>query len=292
MIKLMMPDNPHTYICILPNRGAIIIDYTFQGRAILYLDRSTIESGTSSIIRGGVPILFPVCGPVEANGYQIRDQWYLMPKHGFARDFPWEITSLNETKEFTSITLQLTSNMLTQKYYPYDFEMNTTYHLTGTELLIQTELANRSNYDMPFQLGFHPYFLLKDKNSIKLKLFAKECIDTLKGIRLQLSSDGWFHPDLNQEQINLCFRGFNQNHIEIQLDDHKVEIVFTANVTDIVLWAISGQDFICIEPWIGSHGDFAKNLAFRLSPGENFSATFTIRPSQIQEVNSDESNEA
>ena len=53
-----------TVIC--PERGGILIQLTLQGKEIFYLQEETFADPTKNI-RGGNPVLFPICGPLPNN---------------------------------------------------------------------------------------------------------------------------------------------------------------------------------------------------------------------------------
>ena len=64
----------NNYIKFCPNRGGVITNWVADGKEILYFDETRFMDKTKSI-RGGIPILFPICGnlnnssSVFGNGY-------------------------------------------------------------------------------------------------------------------------------------------------------------------------------------------------------------------------------
>ena len=62
------------YIKFCPERGGVITNWVSDGNEILYFDETRFIDKTKSI-RGGIPILFPICGnlntssSVFGNGY-------------------------------------------------------------------------------------------------------------------------------------------------------------------------------------------------------------------------------
>ena len=80
-------------------------------------------------IRGGIPILFPICGNLPNNNlpnniYSYKGNEYTLKQHGFARDLPWNI---DLSKEWP--TLSLSSNHHTKAIYPFDFQLVFTYKI-------------------------------------------------------------------------------------------------------------------------------------------------------------------
>ena len=52
------------YIKFCPKRGGLITNWVSEGKEILYFDEKRFIDKTKSI-RGGIPILFPICGNLD-----------------------------------------------------------------------------------------------------------------------------------------------------------------------------------------------------------------------------------
>ncbi len=53
---------------VVPERGGIVTKWRIQGQDIFYLDESRFTHPELSV-RGGIPILFPICGNLPDNTY-------------------------------------------------------------------------------------------------------------------------------------------------------------------------------------------------------------------------------
>src|SRR3712207_846071 len=109
---------------VVPERGGIITNWRLQDRDILYLDTDRFADPSLSV-RGGIPILFPICGNLPDNIYIYQGQQYQLKQHGFARDLPWTVTESaeNQASDRASLTLDLNSNDQTRAVYPFDFQL-------------------------------------------------------------------------------------------------------------------------------------------------------------------------
>ncbi|MGQ9871484.1 aldose epimerase family protein [Leptodesmis sp.] len=139
----------------MPERGGIITRWQVQGQDILYLDAARFADPTLTV-RGGVPILFPICGNLPDNQYHWQGQTYHLKQHGFARDLPWTVVD-QSTEQQASLTLELVSTEQTRSLYPFDFQLLFTYCLQGDRLTLHQRYTNCSAAPMPFSAGFHPY---------------------------------------------------------------------------------------------------------------------------------------
>ena len=81
---------------LLPERGGLVSEWFCQGREILYFDEIRFRDSEKSI-RGGIPILFPICGNLPGDLLHLENDSYFLRQHGFARDFKWQI-GLNPDK--------------------------------------------------------------------------------------------------------------------------------------------------------------------------------------------------
>ena len=109
----------NNYIKFCPDRGGVITNWVSDGNEILYFDETRFMDKTKSI-RGGIPILFPICGNLNTSNSLFGKDYLQLTQHGFARDLQWQY-SLNENKK--SLCLFLNESKKTKKYYPFDFEL-------------------------------------------------------------------------------------------------------------------------------------------------------------------------
>ena len=105
------------YIKFCPGRGGVITNWISDGKEILYFDEKRFMDKKKSI-RGGIPILFPICGNLSTTNSVFGIDYLQLTQHGFARDLPWQY-SFNEK----SLCLFLNESKKTKKYYPFDFEL-------------------------------------------------------------------------------------------------------------------------------------------------------------------------
>jgi galactose mutarotase-like enzyme len=261
---------------VVPERGGIITRWRVGGEEILYLDAERFSHPDLSV-RGGVPILFPICGNLPGNSYTLNGQQYTLKQHGFARDLPWAVVE-QATKDNASLTLVLSSNEQTKAVYPFDFQLVFTYVIQGNTLEIHQEYQNLSTTQLPFSFGFHPYFLTGDKSQLEFALPSQEYQDqTTKELH---PFNGNF--DFNRDEIDFAF-----NHITSQsasVTDHSRKLKLTLDSDDIfsmlVFWTLKGKDFYCLEPWSAPRNSL--NTGERLTllePGASCTASVRLSAS-------------
>lgn len=107
------------------------------------------------------PILFPIVGRLKNDTYSIDNKTYELPRHGFARNFEFQIVNQTES----SVVFVLESNSETLKNYPFEFELRLEYELDENELKMKYFVENKSEATMPFSIGAHPAFAIENSFS-------------------------------------------------------------------------------------------------------------------------------
>ena len=228
---------------VVPERGGIITRWQIHGKEMFYLDADRYTHPELSV-RGGVPILFPICGNLPDNTYTYAEHSYNLKQHGFARDMPWQVT--DEQAESSALTLTLVSTEQTRAVYPFDFQVDFTYKLQGNVLLIQQRFTNRSSVSMPFSAGLHPYFLVADKSRLQFDIPGTEFS----------TQDQTTHPftssfDLSQDEIDVLFRNVSRQSAAVTDSTQGLRLTMTYDplYSTVVFWTVKGKDFYCLEPW-------------------------------------------
>ena len=267
---ILADQDAHSRIEVVPERGGMVTQWRIQGQNILYLDAERFADPKMSV-RGGIPILFPICGNLPDNTYTHKNQSYKLKQHGFARDLPWNVTD-QATEDCASITLELTSNNQTRAVYPFQFQLRFTYQLQGNTLKIQQHFINKSKEKMPFSAGLHPYFLATDKSKLDFEIPASQYLDQMTGE---------VHPfagefDFSKEEIDVAFTSITAH--STSLTNHpgryKVTIRYSDLYSTLVFWTVQGKKYVCLEPWSAPRN--ALNTGEQLNsiePGSSYTAT-------------------
>ena len=266
------------YLEVVPARGGIITRWQICGEDILYLDRERFKEPNLSV-RGGVPILFPICGNLPDNTYQHQGRNYTLKQHGFARDLPWQV-SKQSSENAASLTLELNSNEATRQVYPFDFQLIFTYQLQGNSLRIHQKVINLSPEKMPFSIGFHPYFQVTDKTRLSFDIPSSQYLDQRTKTFHSYSSNF----DFNLEEIDAAFPQITRHQSGFSDSYHQRQIVLSYDdlYTTIVFWTLKDKNYICLEPWSAPRNalNTGEHLTY-LEPQSSREAIVEMRVNQI-----------
>ncbi|WP_088892922.1 aldose epimerase [Leptolyngbya ohadii] len=263
---------------VVPDRGGIITRWQVQGQDVLYLDETRFADPNLSV-RGGIPILFPICGNLPNNTYSYQGKSYSLKQHGFARDLPWEVVSGSNASP-DSIQLVLSSSEITRSQYPFDFELCFTYRLLPNRLRIEQQVTNRSAEPMPFSIGFHPYFPVADKTQLQFEIPADQYQD--QPAQTVHSFTGQF--DFDRDEIDVAFRPVSRNFARVTDLARNLELTlsYESLFSTLVFWTVKGKDYYCLEPWSAPRNALNTGDSLtQLPPGEEIrtaielSATFS-----------------
>ena len=227
-------------IKIVPERGGLITEWRSEGKDLLYFDLERFLDSEKSV-RGGIPILFPICGDLSAE-YLIDGKKYFLEQHGFARNLPWSIGLIEDN---FGVRLKLSDNNATRASFPFSFTIHMDICLKESSLQIKVKVYNQSQTNMPFSFGLHPYFKVSNLQKIKIEGLSTKCIDQTN-MKVTNTSD----------QIRILDKGvdfLSYPSCSIKLFDsgsrNLIELIHQEPMDTTVIWTNPPRQMICLEPW-------------------------------------------
>ena len=238
-VYTLFEDN-YNFISFCPRRGGIITNWVLNGHEILYFDKKRFLDKSKSI-RGGIPVLFPICGGLEYKSL-FGDNFLDLMQHGFARDQEWNY-EFNQLKN--TLCLTLSDNEITRKYYPFFFKLKLEITFSIETLIFNIEIFNKSLTTMPVNFGLHPYFNISDFHNIEFIDFAKCCLNQ-KNNNLakteKLLKNSFKGIDL------LMYSSGKTSFIDYGLK-RKITLTNPSPFDISVIWSDPPRKMLCMEPW-------------------------------------------
>lgn len=264
---ILEDDQTQAKAVIIPQRGGILLSWSIGETEIFYLDRERFANPELSI-RGGIPLLFPICGNLVDDTYTWKDKTYKLPQHGFARNMPWQVTD-QSTLYVASLTVSLFSNDQTLAVYPFPFRLDYIYRLGGNSIEILCRHTNLGTEWMPFATGIHPYFAVRDadKPQLSFKLPAQSYV--AKGETTPQPFNGTF--DFEQDEIDVALTNLYDRVAKVTDRARNLELTITYDsyYTHLIFWAVKGKDFYCLEPWTAPRNAMnSGDCLLTIAPGE------------------------
>ncbi len=241
------------------------------------------------------PILFPHCGKLVGGKLEAKGQVYESGQHGFARLM--DHAFVDQTRD--TIVLELCSSPETQKTFPYEFRLVSTFTLEGDTVHHTLTVENLDEEEMPFGIGYHPGFAIPFDDKHVATDYELRFSEVESPICINNLPHGLMHGNLYLMPANIQtipvdeYLFANDSHCMVNLKSQTLGLYekgtgrgVVCNISEFpytLIWSKPGMpQFICIEPWHslpspegGSIRWEEKAAAAVLSPGEAWSTTLS-----------------
>ena len=277
MNKITISDGRSTQAVILPEKGATAISLTKNGREFFYCDEENLNSPERP--RCGIPFLFPIFGRLQDGQYTYEGNTYSMEIHGFAHLSQWTVAEQGE--DFLRLALEADERTLSM--YPFRFRAELCFRVTDGCLSIVQRYENKDTKTMPYNFGFHPYFLVEDLDHVQVEATAEQYFDFAAGgarpfghgaVSLSI-------PEGAPETGAVFMKATGPAVLHIPQEHRRVTLDFDENFPQIVLWTQANKRFLCVEPINGSANGLNTGVHGNLAPGEVKEATLRILAEEI-----------
>lgn len=236
------------------------------------------------------PILFPICGGLKEDRYELFGKEYHMNKHGFIKYAEFFVEDIAES----SVTLKTCQTEETLRQYPFDFEFRVIFELEGKMLKTTYSVDNKTDKTMYFSVGSHEAYACS--GGIENYTIEFEKPETLKAYILDgnLLENNFITITKDSDKLDLLyeyfavdalvFKTFNSKKVSLVRRDGSTKINVEFPEADYLLfWTKPNGNYICIEPWSGiqdivdSSFDFTeKEGILTLEPNKNFKTSHNI----------------
>jgi len=260
------------YIKFCPQRGGLITNWVSDGNQILYFDEKRFMDKTKSI-RGGIPILFPICGNLNTPNSVFGKDYLQLTQHGFARDLKWQYL-FNEDEK--TLCLFLNQSKETKKYYPFDFELKIEVTLKINCLDFEITIKNKTGLAMPVNFGFHPYFNVSNFKNLEFIDNPLNCLNQEKNI-ISHTLD-----ELNNinSGVDLLMYTSGKSVFRDKIFKRQVTLNHPYPFDLGVIWSDPPRKMICLEPWTSPRNSFVdgfRNIMIPPHGSQGFNASIQIK---------------
>lgn len=150
-------NGPRGAQAVVSRFGGQVLSWTpSDGRERLYLSERAIFDGREPI-RGGIPVCFP----------QFSSQGGL-PKHGFVRCKPWQVTAQRCGDDYALVTLLTEDDAATHALWSHSFELELTVMLEADTLDLELGLSNTGEEALSFTGALHTYLQVDAIENVRL----------------------------------------------------------------------------------------------------------------------------
>lgn len=258
---------------ILPEKGATAISLQKDGKEFLYCDPENLASTERP--RSGIPFLFPIFGRLKEGKYTWEGKNYAMEIHGFGHTSPWQVA------EHTEDTLQLVleDSESSRSQYPFRFRVTLKFQVTEGALTIAQTYENRDTRPMPYNYGFHPYFLTEKLENLRVETTADTFFDFAVGGKAFGHGSVRLTMPEGAPETGAAFMGVHGPTIlHNEAEGKRLTMEFDDSIHTHVLWTQAGKRFLCVEPVNGTANGLNIGQFLTLQPGEVHTAFVRFYP--------------
>jgi glucose-6-phosphate 1-epimerase len=157
-VELVLPQGDTLRVTL---HGAQVLSWVSGGQERLYLSPQSVMDGKAAM-RGGVPVCFPQFnqrGPMADR----------LPKHGFARNLPWQADVPVLSADSAQLSLYLRDNDRTRAWWPQAFALQLNITMHPGALRISLNVHNTDTQPLAFSGALHTYLAVSDVTRAQLQ---------------------------------------------------------------------------------------------------------------------------
>lgn len=250
--------------------------------------RDLLHDGDPQWWASRAPLLFPIVGGLVGDRYRLRDQYYTLLRHGFARRQTF--TPVEQSAD--RVRFRLTDNDATRAVYPFTFRFDADYTIEDAALTMTLTATNLGETDMPASLGYHPAFVWPLPYG-QPRAAHRIRFDGAEPDPLSLLGDGLIVSDERPSPVEgrdllledalfeddaLIWRSLRSRGCLYGAPDGPQLRIDWSDMPSLGLWTKPDAPYLCIEPWDGIADDagFTREIwdkpgIRRIAPGEALS---------------------
>ncbi len=229
--------------------GANVLSYRPTGHAPVIFRPAKRDYKAGESFHGGIPVCWPQFGKLAIPG---------MAQHGFARTTCFQVRGTTYSEEMTEVVLGLKSNEETKALFPYDFDVEVKITIS-MKLNLKLTTKNTGTTAFAFTGGFHPYFLVRNRNEVTVKgldqvpyIYAEDMTEHVQAgdLAMTTSTDHVFSlPPAPKHEFALIDAGLNRA-IALVASGHSSAIVWNPGPANVLpdFEADDWRKFVCVEP--------------------------------------------
>ncbi|MEB3168301.1 MAG: galactose mutarotase [Synechococcaceae cyanobacterium] len=252
---------------LVPERGGLVTGWRCDGQERLYFDAERFADPALSV-RGGIPVLFPICGGLPGEQLPLAQGCFPMPQHGFARNLPWSVAPLADGR---GVVMALGDSAASRLHFPFAFQLELELRLEPRALAILARVqhpavAGGGEAPLPFSLGLHPYFAVRELAALRLEGLPLRCVDQAA----MAPADTAAQLEHLAAGVDLLCEASGPVRLLDPLAGSAIELESEAPLDLVVVWTDPPRPMLCLEPWSGPRGSLISGeRRLSLAPGDS-----------------------
>ncbi len=265
-------------VSVVPGVGNNAFEFSLKGENYMYTGGSTPAEIKAKSKLCGNPLLAPWANRLLPPSFPANGKTYLLqeqignlrkdpnglPIHGLlAFSGAWEVMHVEASENRAEVTSRLEfwrfPELMAQ--WPFAHSLFMTYRLRDGKLEVETIIENYATEPMPIAIGYHPYFQLPGVP--RDEWFATIPAKSITVMTEKLTPSGEKEPftgprpfPLKDNKLDNIFEDLvrdenRQTVFSVSGQGRRLSVTYGPRYPVAVVYAPSGQPFICFEPMTG-----------------------------------------
>lgn len=280
-IELLSSDNK-SYAKVSLNLGGSLQELTISNENII-----TNLPDLAYEVTYASAILFPFANRIKNGNYTFQQKQYVLELnskedknaiHGLVYNKIFKLIEQETTDRHASVTIGY-SEVEEVKGFPFKYSIFLTYKLTIATLKLKVEVRNDDQRPLPFNVGWHPYFISSNLHnsfltiqSNKKLVFDKHMIPTkIEDVSINGSIQ------IKDKRFDDCFI-LNTNNIGFKTPNYYINLSSSSKENYLQVYTLNEKHSIAIEPITGPASSFNHKRGLQiLDPDEIYEVNWKIK---------------
>ena len=158
--------------------------------------------------------------------------------HGVGWQRPWQIVS----SSVLELVLKLTH--ASDDDWPFAFEATQYFTLTPHSMSVQMVFTNTAGLAQPVGLGWHPYFVKRERSRLHIELSDRWDSDAAELPVRKVAQPG-IDSDVSHLDFDNCFDGWKGI---ARIRDEKFSLQLSSSMNHLVVYTPQSKAYFCVEP--------------------------------------------
>lgn len=159
--------------------------------------------------------------------------------HGVGWQRPWTLSDCGA--HGATMTLEHQAD----DHWPFAFSATHTVRLDADAVQLGLEVTNRDAASAPMGLGWHPYFVKRERSRVHAELAGRWDTDPATQLPSRRVAQWALDADVEHLDLDHCFDGWSG---AARIRDERLNLRLRASVDHLVVYTPPLQPFFCVEP--------------------------------------------
>ena len=209
----------------------------------------------------------------QGRDYTTRPNFDASPHsvHGVGWQRPWQIVSRSAVDALLKLSHPGDAD------WPFAFEATQHFRLTAQSLNIRMVFGNTAAIAQPVGLGWHPYFVKRERSHLQIDLTERWDSDATE-LPVRRVAQAGVDSDVERLDYDNCFDGWEGS---ARIRDELFSLQLSSSMSHLVIYTPKTKPYFCVEPV--SHVSNAINMADpaahglrTVAPGESIEVSMAL----------------